>query len=142
MALPPELVQAYRKAIYVVSAPAASVPEIVLMIGEPNADLDELLDAEDAASGVFVTAANPHSRRQGAAENAEAFLRMNTLLAPTRYRRFAAEGRDPDGKWPAERGVFIAGMPRAEAQALGRALGQNAVVFVERGRAPELLLLA
>ncbi len=30
---------------------------------------------------------------------------------------------------------------RADAEAVGRAFGQNAIVFVEKGRAPELVVL-
>ena len=142
MALSPDLLEAYRKAHYAVHAPAADLAEIVLRVGEPNADLDELLDAEGAATAAFVTPSNPRGKRQGERENAEAFLRMNTLLAATRYRRFAAEGRDPEGKGPTEPGVLIVGMPREEAAALGRALEQNAIVFVDKGSAPQLVVLA
>jgi hypothetical protein len=37
--------------------------------------------------------------------------------------------------------VLVLGMAREDAVALGRALDQNAIVFVERGKAPELVLL-
>jgi len=116
-------------------------PQIVFHVGEPSAGLDELMDDAGVSRAAFVTPANRHGRRQSAQENAEAFLRMNTLLAPTRYRRYAAEGRDPKGEWPPEPGMLIAGMPRAEAEALGRALEQNAIVFAERGSPPELVVL-
>ena len=33
------------------------------------------------------------------------------------------------------------GIPRAEAEALGRRLEQNAIVWIEKGRAPELVVL-
>src|SRR4051812_9261035 len=142
MALPSELIEAYRKAEYVVFPRAGDFAQIVFRIGEPNADLDELLDGEGASTAAFVCPGNKRGKRQGARENAEAFLQMNTLLNATRYPRFAGEGRDPDGKWPSEAGVLIAGMPRPEAEALGRALEQNAIVCVEKGRAPELAVLA
>jgi hypothetical protein len=142
MTLPEGLLEAYRKAQYVVFTPAADTPQIVFHVGEPNADLDELLDTDGVSGAAFVTPANRHGRRQDARENAEAFLRMNTLLAPTRYRRYAAEGRDPQGEWPPETGVLIAGMPRAQAAQLGRTLEQNAIVYVERGCGPELILLS
>jgi hypothetical protein len=38
--------------------------------------------------------------------------------------------------------VLVLGIARAEAEALGREYGQNAIVFAEKGRAPELVLLA
>jgi uncharacterized protein len=40
-----------------------------------------------------------------------------------------------------EPSVLLLGIPRAEAIALGRRLEQNAIVFVERGGAPELVLM-
>jgi hypothetical protein len=132
--LKPELVEAYRKAHYVVFVE----PELVLRIGEPSARLDELLQG---ASAAFVTAANPHSRRKSAAENHAAHLELERSIAKKPWRRYPAEGRDPAGQWR-EEGLLVAGIPRAEAEALGRACGQNAIVFIEKGRPPELALLA
>jgi hypothetical protein len=37
--------------------------------------------------------------------------------------------------------VLAIGISRENATAAGRAFGQNAIVFVEKGRAPELVLL-
>jgi hypothetical protein len=44
--LPPELRTAYEKAHYAVFGK----PELVLRVGEPSPDLDELLEAEGAAT--------------------------------------------------------------------------------------------
>jgi len=57
------------------------------------------------------------------------------------YRCFEGEGRDPQGRWKPERSALVVGIPRAGAESVGRAFGQNAIVFVERGRAPELVVL-
>ena len=40
-----------------------------------------------------------------------------------------------------ERSVLVAGISRADAEIVGRAFGQNAIVFVEKGRAPGLVVL-
>jgi hypothetical protein len=96
MPLGPELIEAYRRALYVVYGE----PELVIRVGEPNAELDALLEAKGAATAAFVTAANPRGRLAGKTENELA------------------------------------------AAALGRAFGQNAIVFVEKGKAPELVILA
>ena len=141
MSVPPELIQAYRKADYAVFAHRGSRAEIVFHVGEPNVDLDELLDGDDAATAAFICPGNRRGRKQSEQANADAFLEMNAALSKTSYRRHAAEGRDPEGEWPPEAAVLIAGIPRAEAEALGRRFEQNAIVFVERGRAPELVLL-
>src|SRR6185436_6705373 len=124
MAISAELLEAYRQAEYVVFCE----PEIVLRIGSPSVALDELLDAEGAAGAALVSPGNRRGRRQTKSENAAAFLEMNTLLARTTYRRYPAEGRDPRGNgpgaWGAEASLLIVGMPRADAEALGRALEQ------------------
>jgi hypothetical protein len=33
------------------------------------------------------------------------------------------------------------GIPRADAEELGRRLAQNAIVYIEKGQAPELVVL-
>ena len=51
------------------------------------------------------------------------------------------EGRDPEGDWPAEPSVLAVGISRHEAEVIGRSYEQNAIVFIERGKAPELVAL-
>lgn len=128
---------AYLAAEYVVFGDA----EIVLRIGEPNADLDALLDEEGAHTAAYVTAANPHGRLAGTTENVLATTAMLEAQREAGYACYAGEGRDPKGKWPAEPSVLVVGMTRAEAQVLGRSYEQRAIVFVERGAAPELVML-
>ena len=133
----PELIAAYEKALYVVFGK----PELVIRIGERNADLDELLEAEGAATAAFVTAANPGGERTSAWKNEIANAALVESLTKAGYRSFEGEGRDSEKRWKPERSALVVGIPRAEAEAVGRAFGQNAIVFVERGRAPELVLL-
>jgi hypothetical protein len=131
--LKPELVDAYKKARYVVFLER----ELVLRIGEPSERLDALLQGATAA---FVTAANPQSHKKSTAENHAAHLELVKSMAGKPWRCYPAEGRDPAGQWR-EEGLLIAGIPRAEAEALGRSLGQNAIVFVQSRSAPELAVL-
>jgi hypothetical protein len=137
MALAPELLEAYKKAEYVVSGEV----ELVLRIGVPSADLDELLDRHAVQAAAFISPGNRRGKRQSESENAAAFLELNLLLKETSYARRAAEGRDPSGEWPAEASVLILGIGRREAEKLGRSLEQNAIVFVEKGNAPQLIIL-
>jgi hypothetical protein len=136
--LDPGLVDAYRRAQYVVFGE----PELILCIGEPNDALDALLDEKGAETAAYVTAANPHGRRAGMTENLLAQTAFLEALREAGYACHAGEGRDPTEGWPAEPSVLVVGIPRTEAVVLGRSYKQNAIVFVERGRAPELLLLA
>jgi hypothetical protein len=131
-----ELIAAYENADYVVFGE----PELVLKIGEPSRRLDALLEEEGAASAAFVTAANPGSRARPAAENAAALATLDRLIDAAGYPWRAGEGREPDGSW-VEPSRLVIGIYRDNAQALGRLFGQNAIVFVEKGGAPELVVL-
>jgi len=132
-----ELATAYEDADYVVFGE----PEFVLKIGERSARLDALLETEHSSTAAFVTAANPRSEKKSAAENAAALAVLDQLVAASGYPWRAGEGREPDGSWR-EPSRLVMGIYRENAEALGRLFGQNAIVFVEKGRAPELLLLA
>ena len=133
----PDQITAYRKALYVVFGR----PELVIRIGEPNPDLDELLEAEGAASAAYITAANPGGVATSAWRNEIANAALVQTQTEAGYRCFEGEGRDPQGRWKPERSALVVGIPRADAEAVGRAFGQNAIVFVERGLAPELVIL-
>ena len=131
-----KLIEQYRDSDYIVFLE----PELVLKVGEPSARLDRLLEVHGAASAAFVTAANPRSEKHSAAENAEAMGALDGILAAAGYPRYPGEGRNAERSWR-EPSVLAIGIYRANAQALGRLFGQNAVVFIEKGKAPELLLL-
>jgi hypothetical protein len=133
-----EQIDAYRRAHYVVFGE----PELVLRIGEMNEAFDVLLEEQGADTAAYVTAANPHGRRAGMTENVLAATALLEAQREAGYACFAGEGRDPQGGWPAEPSVLVVGISRAEAELLGRSYEQNAIVFVERNKAPELVLLA
>jgi len=133
----PEQIAAYAKALYVVFGE----PELVIRIGEPNRDLDELLEAEGAATAAYITAANPRGEARSAWRNEIANAALVESQTAAGYRCYEGEGRDPQGRWTPERSVLVVGIARAEAEAVGRVFEQNAIVFVEKGRAPELVLL-
>jgi hypothetical protein len=105
-------------------------------IGTPNAALDALLAAEHAASGIFITAANPRSKKRRPEENATANRALAAALQP--WKTLPHEGRAVDGSW-AEPGFFAVGVPRETALALAERFGQNAIVWCALGRAPALL---
>src|SRR6266852_957768 len=133
----PGLIAAYEKALYVVFGK----PELVIRIGQPNAELDELLAAEGAATAAYITAANPRGVATSAWKNEIANAALVQMQTQAGYRCFEGEGRDPEGRWKPERSALVVGITRADAEGVGRAVGQNAIVFVERGRAPKLVVL-
>jgi hypothetical protein len=132
-----KLIEAYQNADYVVFAE----PQFVLKIGEPSSRLDALLEHEGATTAAFLTAANPRSKPQTAAQNASALSALDQLVAAAGYPWRAGEGREPDGSW-VEPSRLVIGIYRDNAEALGRLFGQNAIVFMEKGAAPELVVLA
>ena len=138
MSVPEELKQAYENADYAVFFE----PELVLRIGEPSERLDRLMLAAEVATAAFITACNPRSEQRADAENRAAAEALEGLVTAAGYPRHRGEGRDPDGLHPPEPSLLILGILRANAEALGRLFGQNAIVFVERGRAPELVFLS
>src|SRR5688572_28438769 len=137
MALDPELREAYEKAHYVL----LGEPELVIRVGEPSRDLDELLDAEGARTAAFISAANPGSQLLPESENHVAYVALLQSQEEAGYSCYAGEGRDPSGKWPAEKSALVIGISREDAERVGRVFEQNAIVFIEKGRPPELLVL-
>jgi len=134
----PGLLAAYLGAQYGVH----SEPAIVLRIGERSEALDALLEDADVETAAFVTAANPGGRPADPADNALATEALVHAQREVGYACVLGEGRDPRGEWPAEASVLVLGISRREAEILGRSYEQNAIVFIERGQAPELALLA
>jgi len=136
MALAPELIEAYENADYVVFTD----PELVLRIREPSPRLDALLAAEGATAAAYITAANPRSEQKTDAENESAGATLDELLARSGYPRYAGEARDPENRRAAEPSVLVIGIYRDNAVTLARIFGQNAIVLIEKGKAPELVI--
>lgn len=137
MPLTPDLRAAYEKALYVVFG----APDLVIRIGEPNARLDEVMDEEGVDTAAYLTAANPGGELQEKRANELSCAALHQVLADAGYVCYLGEGRDPEGDWPPEPSVLAVGISRREAEVIGRSYEQNAIVFIERGRAPELVVL-
>jgi len=133
--LSPELLAAYRSAHYVVRAPG-----IIIRVGEPNPALYELMG--EAKSAAFITAANPKSEPRSAEDNQFLVAALHAYVEAAGYAFLEGEGRDPKGEWAAEPSALILDIERAKAVKLGRAFEQNAIVFCERGKPPELVVVA
>lgn len=137
MPLAPEVLEAYRKAEYVVFGE----PPLVLRIGERNCRLDGMLEVARKDSAAFLTAFNPGGQRRSDQDNEAAQVQLERALEEKPYGCYPGEGRDPQGRWSAEPSLLVIGIPRDEAEALGREFEQNAIVYVARGSAPELVVL-
>ena len=137
MPLRPHLAEAYRRALYVVYG----APDLVIRIGERNAVLDALLDEDGADTAAHLTAANPNGELQDETANDLSCAALHQALADAGYSCYLGEGRDPAGGWPAEPSVLAVGISRREATVIGRSYEQNAIVFIERASAAELVVL-
>ncbi len=136
MPISPEQRAAYESADYVVF----SDRQVVLRVGKKNPALDELINAEGATTAVFVSAANPRGEKRSEKENGVANAALQSFVQAAGYPHYWGEGRDPFGTW-SEPSFLVIGIYRANAEALGQLFEQNAIVFCEIGRAPELVVL-
>ena len=136
-ALRPALVRAYTQTHYRVLA----APPFTLHIGRHCRALQVLQAAHGVRCSTFVTAFNPFSQSWSAACNGARHQRLLTRLKGQGWDFVQGYGRHPSGNWPAERSVLILGMTSAQAQALGVALQQNAVVCSGADAVPQLVLL-
>ena len=89
MPLRPDLLAAYQKALYVVHG----APELVIRIGEPNDELDELLEADGLDTAAYLTAANPGGELQSKMENELACAALHQALADAGCICYVGEGR-------------------------------------------------
>ena len=137
MPLDPDLRRAYENAIYAIFAS----PGVEFRIGRKSDVLDAMMTMNRVRSAAFVSSATARGTASPENEHRLADFLLRAQTAGMAYRIYQGEGRDPEGKWTAEPSVLIMGIPRAEAEALGRKLEQNAIVWIEKGGVPELLVL-
>lgn len=126
--LHPARAQAYRTAEYRAAG-------LSLRIGRHSAALDGLLAGMGVRQAVFITAANPRSRRMPPAWNDRMTAQLRHRL--NRFTWYPAESGA--GKWRETQ--FLAALPSAPAARLGRHFRQSALVALRRGQKPRLLVL-
>lgn len=133
----PNLIELYRKALYVVRLDRG---ELVLRIGQPSPELDELLDGGAAATGAFVTASNPAPDVLTDVENESRQAALREAINAQGYMYYEGEGRSPAGDWQPEQSFLILDLDRSAADAIAQRFGQRAYVWLEKRRPPELAL--
>ena len=135
--LDPALVAAYQATDYVLFVEDGL--EITLNIGRPSPEFDRVLERRRATGAVVVTAYNPRSIVLAEAENRARHAQLTELLNTGGYDYALGEGRDPTGQWKAELECVVFGISAETGLEIARRFEQNAIVFVARGREPELL---
>ena len=109
-----------------------------LHVGVASARVDALLDRHGATCATVVTAFNPRSRVLAPEANEARHRALVRMLEERAVTFLLGEGRDPSGRWTAETECIVFGISLAEGLEIARRFDQNAVVFIERGKAPRL----
>jgi len=136
--LDPELIKHYRAAIYRVSE---TDHRVAFRVDNENPDLDKLLDNHNTRTAAFITAHNPGSQVLSPADNDLAHEKLLEALTDLGLRWLAGQGVDPEGNWTPETSVMVFGVDRDSSAALARQFGQNAYVWIQRGKPPLLVLI-
>lgn len=141
--LSPELLAAYAQTAFVVFA-NANEPEVTFVIGAHCEATATWMQQQGITTAAFITAYNPKGQSLADAENAARHVRLIAQVAE--LKTYEGEGRgaerNPDGTlvWPAERSLLVANLSRLDAEVLGNAVEQNAIVWITEIGA-ELMLL-
>jgi hypothetical protein len=131
------LIAAYRATDYVLFV--GDGHDVTLNIGRHNRQFDRELERRKTTTAVVVTAYNPRSVVLSDAENCARHAALTALLDAEGHDYALGEGRDPTGHWKAELECVVFGIPVEAGLELSRRFEQNAIVFVQRGQAPELV---
>ncbi len=133
------LLKAYRETDYRVAGNGA---DFVIRIGEHSPGLNALLVAQGLKAAAFLTAWNPFSEATDTEKNEQAQVSLETDVARLGLVALPGEGVGRDGNWPPEPSSLIMGITRDQADFLARKYRQNAWVWIESGRAAELVITA
>ena len=133
----PDLIRAYENAIYEINA----THRITLKVSEYSHSLDELHKEHQCTTSALITACNPRSQILSAAENDTRMLALSEAVEKLGYRHLPAVGRDPNGKWPDEPSLWIAGLTKNEAESLAHRFEQNGFLWMDENATPQLILL-
>jgi hypothetical protein len=123
----PNLVRAYREAIYIVNE---GDDAIALKVGEVSPALAALMRVHKVQTGAIITAHNPFSEIQPPAENERQQKALVAAFKPKSIACFDAIGSDPEGKWEPEASTLALGISLVEAERLADQFGQNAFIWI------------
>ena len=123
----PNLVRAYREAIYIVNE---GDDAIALKVGEVSPALAALMHDHKATTAAILTAYNPYSEIQPSAENERMQVALVAELKAAATICFDAIGSDSDGNWEPEASALALGISLMEAERLADQFGQNAFIWI------------
>ena len=124
----PDLVEAYRDALYVIHGEGG---DIQLRVGQPSLELISLMKWFGAKSAAFITAFNPNSIIATAEVNAHNHNALIKDIKSLGLESITGEGGDPLNLWPTEPSVLVLGISHQIAELLADRYGQNAYLWIE-----------
>lgn len=131
-----ELWTSYEKAVFRLRTGAR---EVRFGVGNVSPEIDELLEARGVKTWAHITAWNPGSNPTPEGENRRRQQGLLAALQRPGWFVLDGDGSDPSGEWPPEPTVFVGGIAEREAQRIGHAYGQLAIVVGRRGEPSRLV---
>ena len=123
----PNLIKAYREAIYVVHLGDG---EMALQVGKTNTALVQLMQDWEVTTAAFLTAFNPYSQVVNPAENELRQKKMCADAQPMCPKIFPGIGRDKNDQWPHELSMLALGIHLEDTQTLADRYEQNAFLWI------------
>ena len=133
-----QLIDAYHQTEYRVLLGEKSFN---LTIGQYCQALKGLFDDEGVRSATFITAWNPRSQLCDENQNKQRQRTLKAELCRKGFRVIPGFGEDPSGKWPGEESIFVLGIDKSSAIAVGYQYEQNAIVYIGEDIIPRLVLI-
>lgn len=100
--------------------------------------LEDFLEEQNCNTCAIITAWNPGSVTQTVSQNTRNNRKLEADLRKVSALVLPGSNIDPDNRWPSEESFFAFGIFAENAVQLGRKYGQNAIVWLEKSRQPEL----
>ena len=132
-----QLLDSYQSANYHVDAS----PSFILKIGQYSPELHQVYEVSHKKEAIFITAFNPASVELSNEENKERNELLEQDIQMLHFDYIHGEGKCDENEWSGEESFLVFGIDQKEAIRLGKAYGQNAIVWIPENSIPELLLL-
>jgi len=130
-----QLEAAYHATTYLIRPMSG---KLVLRIGEPSPELEQLLIKSRCQCWAFISAVNPESKRLSEAANANRHRQLLALISELKLPYYTGDGVPDAPGWPIEPGFFIREIGLKKALEIGKQFKQVAIVAGESGSAPRL----
>jgi hypothetical protein len=128
-----ELETFYRQTDYVVDDGDAA---FTIRLDRDNAELNNWLREHQVGSWAFLTAYNPRSEALSQEQNDARQSELITVLEEQNYRNYQGRGVGDDWEEPS---LFICEITREAAINIGKRFEQNAILWGEMNKEPELI---